>query len=143
MSGNFSFSGASLTNGTGNGNAIAGTINFTKSGTQTFAATAVGPTAITRVNYVVKSGSTLQLLSDLSLYDLNSQPNWNGHFTINNGGTLDAGTFKIFSSNNPTVGPQTGFTLSVGRKYKNCKYQRPHRISYFYCFQFNRKYKHR
>jgi PKD domain len=102
--GNFSKSGSG-TFWTTSSSAI-GNFVFNKAGTQTFSYSG----ATTQyTNYIVNSGSTLQMLTGLTL---GTATNPLSSVTVNSGATLDMGTQVITGANN--TDPQ--FTLSSGAK---------------------------
>lgn len=104
ISGNFSKSGSGTfyTFST----ALVGSFIFNKTGTQTFSYS--GATS-QYTNYNVKSGSTLQMLTGLTL---GTATNPISSVTVNTGGTIDMGTQVITGGNN--TDPQ--FTLQTGSK---------------------------
>jgi len=104
IDGNFSKSGTGTFYTTST--ALVGSFVFNKAGTQTFSYS--GATS-QYTSYIVNSGSTLQMLS---LLTLGTATNPLSSFTVNNGGTLDMGATVITGANN--TDPQ--FTLASGSK---------------------------
>lgn len=111
VAGNFSHSGTSiLQTSTTDTDIPNGKIVFNKAGTQTFSAAT--PANIGYTNYEILSGSTVELLSNVSLSSQATPAIWGGKFTVNSGGILDAGTFQLVSSTGATAGLNNEFTLS-------------------------------
>lgn len=112
IGGNYSLTGTGgmLTSTTDN-SVTNGTITFNKSGTQTF--TSATPGNLIYTNFIVASGSTLQLLSGIQLTSETTAV-WGGTFTVNTSGILDAGTNQLLSSSGATAGTNNSFTLSSG-----------------------------
>jgi hypothetical protein len=104
IDGNFSKSGTGTFYTTST--ALVGSFVFNKAGTQTFSYS--GATS-QYTNYIVNSGSTLQMLSGLTL---GTATNPISSVTVNNGGTLDMGATVITGANN--TDPK--FTLASGSK---------------------------
>ena len=71
------------------------------------------PNNIGYVNYQVNSGSTLEILSEVILSS-HTTAVWAGQFTVNNGGTLNAGIQRITSSSGGSTGDNNTFTLQAG-----------------------------
>jgi hypothetical protein len=114
LAGNFLQSGTGMMTIFSTDNSISnGTITFNKVGTQTISVAA--PANLTRTNFIVASGATLQLLSDLNLTS-SAVSTEAGQFTVNNGGTLNAGTNRLGSSTGAVLGVNNVFTLSAGAK---------------------------
>lgn len=112
VGGNFSFTGPAVMGTSSSDNSITnGTITFNKSGLQTF--TAATPANLVYTNFIVASGSTLELLSSVSLTS-EATAVWGGNFTVNNGAVLDAGTNQVVSSTGAAAGSNNSFTLSSG-----------------------------
>ncbi len=112
LSGNFLLSGSGiLTTGTGDASITNGLLIFNKSGTQTYSVTNVNNIGF--VNYQVNSGSTLEILSEVILSS-HTTAVWAGQFTVNNGGTLNAGSQRITSSSGGSTGDNNTFTLQAG-----------------------------
>ena len=110
ISGNFSqTNAATFTTSTTDVDVVNGTISFSKSGVQTFSI--VTQSHLTYTNFIVKSGSTLQLNSSLTLSSNNIE-NWGGNFTVSNGGSFNAATYQILSSSGS--GENNKFMLSAG-----------------------------
>lgn len=89
-----------------------GTITFNKSGTQ---ACSLVPANVLYVNFAVASGAVLQLNSNVILSSI-AVDAWGGKFTVNNGGTLDAGTNQLLSS--ATTGFYNAFIMNSGGTLK-------------------------
>lgn len=104
ITGNFNKSGTGAFYTTSS--SLLGSFVFNKAGTQTF--TYSGTTS-QYTNYIINSGSTLQMLSGLTL-GTGTVPI--SSITINNGGTIDMGTQVITGGNN--TDPK--FTLNSGAK---------------------------
>lgn len=112
VGGDFSFTGPAVMGTSTTDNSVTnGTITFNKAGTQTF--TAATPANLIYTNFIVASGSTLELLSNISLTSETTAV-WGGKFTVNTGGILDAGTNQLISSSGATAGSNNGFTLNAG-----------------------------
>lgn len=112
IGGNYSLTGTGgMLTSTADNSVTNGTITFNKSGTQTF--TSATPANLIYTNFIVASGSTLQLLSGIELTSETTAV-WGGKFTVNTGGILDAGTNQLLSSSGATAGTNNSFTLSSG-----------------------------
>lgn len=112
LSGNLQLSGTGvLTTGTSDASITNGLLVFNKSGTQTYSVT--NTNNISFVNYQVNSGSTLEILSEVILSS-HTTAVWAGQFTVNNGGTLNAGSQRITSSTGGSTGDNNTFTLQAG-----------------------------
>lgn len=112
LGGNLSVTGNGAVATTTTDNSITnGTITFNKAGTQTI--TVAAPGEIAYVNYIVGSGSTTRLLSNLPLSSIGTAV-WAGRFTVNSGGILDAGTNQLLSSTGAAAGTNNTFTLNSG-----------------------------
>lgn len=114
LGGDFSLSGSGIFyTGTGDNSIRNGLLVFNKAGIQTlYAAT---PANMPYINYSVENGATVQLLSDVELSSMSTAV-WAGQFTITNGGTLDAGTFRVYSSTGASAGVNNAFTVDAGGK---------------------------
>lgn len=113
VGGNFSQTGTSaIETSTSDQDITNGTITFNKSGTQTCT---LVPANVFYVNFIVASGSTVQLGSNVILSSI-AVTGWGGKFTVNSGGVLDAGTNQVLSEANPGV--NNIFTLSSGATLK-------------------------
>lgn len=111
VSGDMSVSGTTATY-TGGSSPANGFI-FNKAGEQTFSNTSSATNSY--VNYTVKSGATLKMLSNLAM---GIQSNPASAFTVENGGTLDADSFSITptsSSSNPKFNLNAGATLKASK----------------------------
>ncbi|HWR33109.1 MAG TPA: T9SS type A sorting domain-containing protein, partial [Chitinophagaceae bacterium] len=112
LSGDFSQTGsASMITSTGDADIVNGTITFNKSGTHTFSIATQAN--LTYTNFIIASNSILALNSSITLSS-SSTNNWAGNFTVNNGGTLDAGTHQIISSTGASAGTNNDFILNSG-----------------------------
>jgi hypothetical protein len=112
IKGNFSKSGSGTFNVASSSNLIGGFV-FNKAGTQTFSYTG---TASTYANYIVSSGSTLQMLTGVALGSSNNPYSF---FTVNTGGIIDLGQTSVISGGSATVNAaNTGFTLASGATLK-------------------------
>jgi hypothetical protein len=125
VSGNVSVSATSTIISSG-ANLLNGKIIFNKSGTQTIYEASAGRIAYT--NFQINSGSTLELLSHIYLYDYSTIKG--GQFTVLSGGILDAGTFQIPSSTGTLVATYNSFTLNSGAGIVTANVNGVHQIGY-------------
>lgn len=97
IKGNFLQLAGAIRTTTGNDLIPNGLLTFNGTGVQTFRA--IIPSNITYLNYVIESGSTLRLESNLLIQrdEEDFYPNWMGKLTVKDGATLDASTFTIAS----------------------------------------------
>jgi hypothetical protein len=97
IKGNFLQLAGAIRTTTGNDLIPNGLLTFNGPGVQTFRA--IIPANITYLNYMIESGSTLRLESDLLIQrdEEDFYPNWMGKCTVKDGATLDASTFTIAS----------------------------------------------
>lgn len=94
IKGNFSHTGGTIRTTIVDPDVINGRINFNKTGIQTF--TVTDPESVSYINFIISSGATLKLGSDLGI-NRDIEPNWIGNFTVNSGATLDASTHVVRS----------------------------------------------
>jgi len=112
LSGNLTISNSGLMQtGSADNSVSNGTIIFNKPGIQTFFAAT--PANIAYVNYVVNNGSTLEMLSDISLSSIATAV-WAGQFTVNAGAVLNIDSNRIVSSSGATAGVNNSFILNDG-----------------------------
>ena len=109
VSGNFSQSGTGgVITSTNDADISNGTITFNKNGTQTFS---IVPANFFYINFIVANGSVLQMGSDVILSSTGN-PVWGGKFTVNGGGTLEAGVYHVLSE--ASTGLNNAFDLKSG-----------------------------
>ena len=112
VAGNVSVTGAAtLVTSTTNAATVNGAFVMNGSGTRTLNFTT--PTNVTYMNYIVNSGTTVQLLGGV-LLNKNDNPPFRGTFTVNSGGVLDCGT-QVISGSTP-IAANAIFNLNSGGK---------------------------
>jgi Secretion system C-terminal sorting domain len=112
LGGDFSQTGTGIISTSTSDNSITnGLIQFNKAGTQTFLVTTPGNLSFT--NFVVNNGSTVNLLSNISLQS-SATAVWGGQFTVSTGGELNVDAFRVVSSSGSTAGVNNSFILSAG-----------------------------